>query len=394
VRGATTAAGRRPTGRRVGAGRPAAGPARRLAAARALRRRLAAAPALLQRLAPARAPVRRPAAARAPRRRLAAARPPFRRLAAARAPLRPRARSRVRLPAPSARLKRRLLAVAAICVTLAAVHWLWFRDSGLVAVERVTVTGLTTDEAPRLRAALVAAAHSMTTLHVDRERLERTVEAYPVVKGLELSADFPNTLLIRVVEHHAAALVVAEGNRVPVAGDGTVLSGLPAEGRLPTIDAERPFEDGWLADRVALRAVRVAAAAPAALRGRLEELERRKDDGLVVRLREGPELIFGDATRMQAKWTAAARVLADKAAAGASYVDLRLPGRPAAGGLPAETVAPVAPADSAAAASETVAPADSATGTPPATTTPGLAPTTPVPPAGGTGTAPIPQTLD
>jgi cell division protein FtsQ len=229
---------------------------------------------------------------------------------------------------------------------------------------------------------------------VDRERLERTVEAYPVVKGLELSADFPNTLLIRVVEHHAAALVVAEGNRVPVAGDGTVLSGLPAEGRLPTIDAERPFEDGWLADRVALRAVRVAAAAPAALRGRLEELERRKEDGLVVRLREGPELIFGDATRMQAKWTAAARVLADKAAAGASYVDLRLPGRPAAGGLPAETVAPVAPADSAAAASETVAPADSATGTPPATTTPGLAPTTPVPPAGGTGTAPIPQTLD
>jgi cell division protein FtsQ len=141
---------------------------------------------------------------------------------------------------------------------------------------------------------------------------------------------------------------------------------------------------------VALRAVRVAAAAPAALRGRLEELERRKEDGLVVRLREGPELIFGDATRMQAKWTAAARVLADKAAAGASYVDLRLPGRPAAGGLPAETVAPVAPADSAAAASETVAPADSATGTPPATTTPGLAPTTPVPPAGGTGTAPIP----
>jgi cell division protein FtsQ len=408
VRGATTAASRRPTGRRPAAGRPAAGPARRLATVRALRRRLAAAPALLQRLAAARAPVRRPAAARAPLRRLAAARA-----------LRPRARSRVRLPALSARLKRRLLSLGAICLTLAAVYWFWFRDSGLVAVERVTVTGLTTDEAPRLRAALVAAAHSMTTLHLDRERLERTVEAYPVVKGLELSADFPNTLRIRVVEHHAAALVVAEANRVPVAGDGTVLSGLPAEGRLPTIDAEDPFEDGRLGDRVALRAVRVAAAAPAALRGRLEELERRQENGLVVRLREGPELIFGDATRVQAKWTAAARVLADKAAAGASYVDLRLPGRPAAGGLPAETLAPVAPADSAAAAGETAvpaapansaaaagetaapadpaaaagetaAPADPATGTPPATTTPGLAPTTPAPPAGGTATAPIP----
>jgi cell division protein FtsQ len=391
VRSATTAGGRRPTGRRPAARRPTAGPGRRLSTVRALGRRPAAAAALFQRLAAARAALHRPAAARARFRRPAAARAPFRRLAAARAPLRrPTARGRVRLPALSARLKRRLLALAAICLTFTAVYWFWFRDSGLVAVERVTVTGLTTDEAPRLSAALVAAAHSMTTLHLDRERLERTVEAYPVVKALELSPDFPNTLRIRVVEHHAAALVVTEGDRVPVAGDGTVLSGLPAEGRLPTIDAERPFDGGRLEDRGALRAVRVAAAAPAALHGRLEELERREEDGLVVRLREGPELIFGDATRVQAKWTAAARVLGDKAAAGASYVDLRLPGRPAAGGLPAETVAPVAPADPAAAAP--VAPADpaAATGAPPATTTPGLTPTTPVPPAGAPAAAPVP----
>jgi cell division protein FtsQ len=374
MRGATTAAGRRPAARRASTGRPGAGLARRLAAARARLRRL-------------------------------------------------RARQRLRLPALSVRLRRRLLALAAVCLTLAAVYWFWFRDSSFVAVERVTVTGLTTDEAPRLRSALVGAARSMTTLHLDREHLERTLEAYPVVKGLELSPDFPNTLQIRVIEHHPAALVVAEGSRVPVAGDGTVLGGLPAEGRLPTIEAERSFGDGRLGDRGTLRAVRVAAAAPAALRGRLEEVERRKEQGLVVQLRKGPELIFGDATDVPAKWTAAARVLADKAAAGASYVDLRLPGRPAAGGLPAETVVPVAPADSAAgddtvapgapadsaAGEETVAPgapADSAAaagvapvapgdpaaaaGTPPATASPGLTPTTPVTPAGGTASTPIP----
>ena len=39
-----------------------------------------------------------------------------------------------------------------------------------------------------------------------------------------------------------------------------------------------------------------------------------------------------------------ARVLADPDAAGATYIDVRLPGRPAAGGLPAATLAPVAPA--------------------------------------------------
>ena len=49
---------------------------------------------------------------------------------------------------------------------------------------------------------------------------------------------------------------------------------------------------------------------------------------------------------MAAKWTAVTRVLADRDAAGADYIDLRIPGRPAAGGLPVQTVEPVAPADS------------------------------------------------
>ena len=73
----------------------------------------------------------------------------------------------------------------------------------------------------------------------------------------------------------------------------------------------------------------------------------RAEEGIVVELRDGPELIFGDATRVRAKWIAAVRILADPEAAGASYIDVRLPGRPAAGGLPAETLAPVAPAGSA-----------------------------------------------
>ena len=73
----------------------------------------------------------------------------------------------------------------------------------------------------------------------------------------------------------------------------------------------------------------------------------RGQDGLVIQMREGPELIFGDARHVRAKWIAATRVLADPDAEGASYIDVRLPGRPAAGGLPAETVTPVAPAGTA-----------------------------------------------
>jgi cell division protein FtsQ len=250
----------------------------------------------------------------------------------------------VRLSALSARLRGRLLALATLCLLLAAAYQFWFRDSWLVAVERVTVSGLTREDAPRVRAALSAAARSMTTLHLDGDDLERVVEAYPIVKELELNPDFPHTLRIRVIEHDPAAVAHTDGGRVAVAGDGTVLQGLAGEGRLPTITAEGTVRGGRLEDPAALAAARLAGAAPAALHGRVEKVRLRKRDGFVVLLRDGPELIFGEATRTRAKWTAAARVLADKTSAGATYVDLRLPGRPAAGGLPAETVTPVAPA--------------------------------------------------
>ena len=48
-------------------------------------------------------------------------------------------------------------------------------------------------------------------------------------------------------------------------------------------------------------------------------------------LRGGLLAYFGDATLPHAKWLSLARVLADPSSAGASYVDVRLPERPAAG---------------------------------------------------------------
>jgi cell division protein FtsQ len=51
-------------------------------------------------------------------------------------------------------------------------------------------------------------------------------------------------------------------------------------------------------------------------------------------------LFFGGGERLSAKWTAATVVLDDRTSAGASYLDLRLPERPAAGGLEAPAPAP------------------------------------------------------
>jgi len=302
------------------------------------------------------------------------------------------------------RMRRRVLMVLAVCLLLAAGFQFWLRDSPLVAVEDVTVTGLTTKDAPRVRAALASAAHNMTTLHVDHAELERAIAAYPVVRALEVKADFPHRLEIRVLEHRPAALV----GGLPVAGDGTILRGLPVEGTLPRIDSSGRLDGDRLTEPAALRAARVAGGAPAPLRGRLERIDLRAEEGIVVELRDGPELIFGDAKHVRAKWIAAVRILADREAAGASYIDVRLPGRPAAGGLPAETVAPVAPAGSAELAAPTdatpeattvdpateeLAPAEPTTSTPPAsegTAEPPPAASAPTDSTGAGGVSPPP----
>lgn len=293
------------------------------------------------------------------------------------------------------RFRRRMIALLAACAVLAAGYQFWLRDSSLVSVDDVTVTGLTTKDAPRVRAALASAAHTMSTLNVDRADLERAVAAYPVVRELEVRPDFPHGLAIRVVEHRPAALV----DGLPVAGDGTILRGLPVEGSLPTIESPGALEGDRLTDPAALHSARIAGGAPTALRPRLEQVELRSGDGIVVEMRDGPELIFGDARQVRAKWIAAASVLADPDSAGASYIDVTLPGRPAAGGLPAATLEPVAPASSpdTAVAPEAVTPPETAVDpateqlAPPVTPTPaeGVVPTA-TPPSAAPAPAPAP----
>ena len=154
--------------------------------------------------------------------------------------------------------------VLAACLVLAAGFQFWLRDSSLVAVEDVKVTGLTTKDAARVRAALVSrrAHDDHPARGPGRARATRS-RAYPVVRALEVQADFPHRLEIRVIEHRPAALV----GGLPVAGDGTILRGLPVEGRLPEIELRGKLDGDRLTDPARLHAARVAGGAPAPLRG-------------------------------------------------------------------------------------------------------------------------------
>lgn len=290
------------------------------------------------------------------------------------------------------RMKRRLIALALACLVLAAGFQFWLRDSSLVAVERVEITGLTSSDAAKVRAALTSAARDMTTLHVDHQALEHAVEGYPVVRRLEVAPDFPHGLRVHVVEYEPAAIAESDSGRVPVAGDGTILRGVAVKDSLPKIEVDGALGTETLFDRTALGAAAVAGGAPAVLRARITHVERQSDDGYVAELRDGPELIFGSPTRLRAKWAAAARVLADLEARGASYVDLRLPSRPAVGGLAPTTVAPVAPASPIEAPSTATADTGAVTPDVAATAVPNSTTTDPTTPTTGTTEPVVPET--
>jgi cell division protein FtsQ len=237
--------------------------------------------------------------------------------------------ARLRLP----RLRPR--AWGALVVVLAAAGfggWLWLRDSSLVRVEKVTITGATGAEAPQVRRALAAAAREMTTLHVDAGRLRAAVTLYPQVKALRTRAHPLHALDIEVIERPPVAALTVGEQRTPIAADGTLLKGRISDVGLPAVPIAALPGGGRLGGGAAARALLVIAAAPDALRRHVARIAW--DQGsLVATMEGGPRVLLGGTERPRAKWVAAARVLNDPGSAGAGYIDVRVPERPVAGGF-------------------------------------------------------------
>jgi cell division protein FtsQ len=226
---------------------------------------------------------------------------------------------------------KRILAGVLLAACAAAGGWLWVRDSSLVAVRDVFVTGVNSSEGPQIRAALRDAALDMTTLHVREDALRAAVAQYPSIKTFDVDADFPRKLTITVHERAAVAAIQSGGGTVAASRDGLVLHGMRARG-LPTLRVRVAPAGKRVTDRRALGALAVAGGAPPELRDRVARLWSGPR-GLTLDLRDGPDLVFGSGADAARKWAAAARVLADPSSAGATYLDLRVPERVAAGGL-------------------------------------------------------------
>jgi cell division protein FtsQ len=222
-----------------------------------------------------------------------------------------------------------VLALVALLALFGGI-WLWLRDSSLVGVRRVSVTGASGADAGQIRSALKAAARGMTTLDVNMKDLRTAVAPYPVVKTLQVDTQFPHGMRIRVVEQVPVAIIDTGGRRTAVAGDGTLLHDVAASSALPVITLA-VVPGGTHVTGYVLSEVQLLAAAPYALLAKVASVSDANPHGLEVKLRNGPDIYFGDSTQPEAKWTAAAEVLGDGGSAGATYIDVTVPSRPVAG---------------------------------------------------------------
>jgi cell division protein FtsQ len=228
------------------------------------------------------------------------------------------------------------LGIALAVLALLGGGWLLLRKSPLVSVEHVQIAGVQGVDAGSIDAALQGAAHGMSTLNVNVGALRAAVARFHVVRELSVSTSFPHGLRINVVEQLPVATLSAGGVRTAVAADGVVLGpALLASERVPlpaiTLAAGSSTLPGGHVENATARAeLTVLGAAPRVLLGWVSKAFIGPE-GLTVAMRNGVSLYFGDATRPHAKWLSAARVLADPSSAGATYVDVRAPERPAAG---------------------------------------------------------------
>ncbi|MDQ8043665.1 MAG: hypothetical protein REI11_03620 [Patulibacter sp.] len=251
------------------------------------------------------------------------------------------------------------------------------------------VNGIAGSDAAQIREAIETTAHGQSTFAVSEGDLMKSVADYPQVAAIEIHAHPPFRLDLDVVMRPPVARVEIGGRAFVLAADGTVLDHL-GSADVPKIDTS--IEGVEIRETKAVGAtgvLRILGAAPEPLLSLARSI-RTGQAGIEVVMSHGPRLIFGNSQYAADKWAAAAAVIADGPAARASYIDLRVPGRPAVGGLGGSRAAGYADAppslDTASAAAAASAATEQATPTGQVSTGTGTATQAPSA-ATGTGTA-------
>ena len=212
------------------------------------------------------------------------------------------------------RLALRVTLCTLLAVTLLGGGWLWLRNSSLVSVRHIHITGVHGADSIAIRTALDTAAAHMTTMNFNDAALHSAVASFAIVGGLHVTTSFPHTVSISVTERPPVAALLSAGQRTAVAADGTVLGPALLSSSLPTINGSvEPSAGAHLSESAPLAAVTVLGAAPAPLARFVVRVFSGRE-GLTVAMRNGLLVYFGDSTRPHAKWLSLARVLTSPSA--------------------------------------------------------------------------------
>ena len=233
-----------------------------------------------------------------------------------------------RVPHPSKRLFG-TIALMMFVVAIAGGVWLW--QSPLLRVQEIDVRGTSEVPVEAVLARLDATNESMFT--VDLGRAEREIATLAWVASVHVEQQWPDRLLVTIVEREAWGTWEQAGGEYTVDRDGVVLSRRPAGPALPMI---RSFQDFTLqpGDRVDYQAVEAASEIyeilPSVLGTEVSEVAYLAGKGVQVTTTSGLTALLGDSSAVAYKlavWASVAQEAADRGFV-YSTIDLRYGNRP------------------------------------------------------------------
>lgn len=281
------------------------------------------------------------------------------------------------------RRRRRWIAFGIVVALLAAV--IGVLTSPLTDIDEISVSGIERLDIDRVVAAS-GAARGEQLLTADLAAIRDALRGQPWISSASVTRQWPDTLVVSVLEEQPLAVVDLDGSRLVVSRTGRVLvherDAATADvvvdtAALPVLEVEGAdvgeLQVGDDLPTAVLRAAMVFDRMPEALRGELTVARLDADGALTFELPDDATLVIGPVEDIPQKLASTEAVLGQVVRACMATVDVREPGRPTVArtegcDLPAPTDS--APGDAAAtdsAAGDSAAgdgAADDATGAP------------------------------
>lgn len=239
-----------------------------------------------------------------------------------RRPVEPEARTRKRFA--RRQWARRWLAwrvVVAVLLLVAAVAgtvWLVF-FSTVLDVEGVEVEGNAMLSDDRLRQAAAVPTGEPLAL-ADLDAIRARVESLPAVKSVDVSRQWPHSVLLDVTERQAVAVIEVDGRMRGMDESGVVFRTYSARPPgLPRIKVAADTRGEAMAEGAA-----VVRSLPDDVARRVDFVELRTVDQISLELRDGRTVVWGSAEQSEAK----ARVLGPLLGIEGKRYDVSVPGQP------------------------------------------------------------------